>query len=158
MKRWHVWATLALTSAAVLLISADKSEQTRAEEAATAFMKAVQHKNLDDLLAAVDVPWFHDGKVVIYDVADLRREFEHLFQKRMTSDNTLRFTLRKTVPYKELREKIDPEERKLAEQVLTPQDWLSLVEILHSETGQRETVVVFVRQRGGQAKVVGLKN
>ena len=98
MVRWHGWAALAMASAAVLLISADKSEQAQAEEAAAAFMKAVQNKNLDDLLAVVDVPWFHDGKVVIHEVADLRREFEHLFQKRMTTENALRITLRKTDP------------------------------------------------------------
>lgn len=158
MKWRHSGTVLAAASLAGWLLAADPSPQQRANEAVTAFMKAVQLKNLDDLLAVVAVPWFHDGKVVIHELADLRREFEHLFQKRMSVDNVLRFSIRKTVPYQALRDQIDPDERKLAEQVLTPQDWLSLVDIHHSETGQRESVVVFVRWRDGQARVVGLKN
>lgn len=157
--KWRFSRTvLAAASLAGWLLAAEPSPQQRASEAVTAFMKAVQFKNLDDLLAVVAVPWFHDGKVIIHDLADLRREFDHLFQKRLSTENTLRFTIRKTVPYRELRDQIDPDDRKLAEQVLTPQDWLSLVDILHSETGQRESVVVFVRWRDGQAKIVGLKN
>ncbi|HMP04541.1 MAG TPA: hypothetical protein PKD86_03545 [Gemmatales bacterium] len=158
MQRFCLWATLWLLLACPALWSGADPDLTRAEEAAHTFMTAVQHKNLDDLQACVDVPWFHDGKVIIHDKKDLAREFDHLFQKRMGPANSMRFQLIKTVRYAAVVEKVDPEERKLAEQVITPRDFLCLVQIQHAETQERETVAVFIRQRDGQTKIVGLKN
>ncbi len=129
----------------------------QAKAAAEAFMKGFQLLNLDDILKTVDVPWFHDGKTVIYETKELEADFGKLLE-RYRGTPKVKYELTKQHAYGAARDKLEPSKRKLVDEVLTEKDFLQVVQLTNPDTGKKETVILFVRVKDGKAKVVGLEN
>jgi hypothetical protein len=124
------------------------------------FYDAFDQRDLEGLLALVDVPWYHDGKAVLHDKAEIHAEFKSLLEKRRDVKIRKIPDIKAVLPYSAVRERTDPNERKWLDQVIQDQDLLVLV-MLKPEAGKIgtiENVVALVKIRGGIAKVVGLKN
>lgn len=133
------------------------SSAAKATAAAEAFLRGFQFLNLDDIMKSVDVPWFHDGKTVIHDRKELEDEFARLLD-RYRGTPKMQFELKKQMTYGSLRDSLEPEERKLVDEVLRPEDFVQLVRLKNPQTNKGESIVLFVRGKEGEFKVVGLKN
>lgn len=134
----------------------DHSADDRVREAAQRFMSAFKSKDVAAIVKAAAVPWFHDGKRIIKNHDELAKEFQQLFDKK-TDFSSLRFEIRHVVSYRTIREKTPPEERKLLDQVVTADDWAVLLSMERPER-KKETIVLLVRSRGGETKVVGIND
>ncbi len=149
-----VWlvATLAVLSTSQVLIAEDKPDDL-AKEVVGQFMKALRGNNLEAVLEAADVPWFHDGKKIIKDRDELKKEFKELLDKKDLK--ALKFEIKRVVPYKDVRDQTNEEEQKLLDEVLdrSKDDRVLLVEI-----DGKERVALMVRVREGRAVLVGLRD
>jgi WD40 repeat protein len=129
-----------------------------AKDTATAFVKAVNAKDLKALLPLCDVPWFDanddDGDRIIAKRADLNKDWEKKLAKVNTGPKaTIR--VKEIWTYEKARKTADDEKRrKLLDQVLAKEDRVVHVEV--EERGRRFQVTVLVRLRGGKGKVVGI--
>lgn len=123
----------------------------------TQFLNAVQSGSLDDVLPHIDVPWFMDGKLVITDPEELKNEFHGLLTRRKGKPRAT-CTVKRDLPYGEVRTRFEDVERRMLDRVLVETDRMFLVAIDNGKDPRPETVVVFVRVRDGQARVVGIKN
>ena len=107
------------------------------------------------MLKTVEVPWFHKGDEIIKGREELRKEFESLFAKRDFKD--LKFEIKKTAAYSSVRDKTMGEERKLLDEVLSGDDRVVLLEIETEKKG-KEKLILLVKLKDGQGKVVGIKD
>jgi hypothetical protein len=153
-KRFIPTLALCLLALPLALADEDKSDKS-SREVVDQFMKATQKSDLGAVLKVVDVPWFHQGDRVIEKRDDLQKEFDLLFKKKNFAD--LKFELKRLVPYSEVRSKSMPEERQLLDAVLTANDRVALVQVDTEKKG-KENIVLLVRLKDGQAKVVGIKD
>ncbi len=131
-----------------------------ARELVGQFMKAMQRRNLDDIMALVDVPWCHDMKTTIYDRKELEVDFSRLLEKHRDRPS-IHFEVRPAYPYQDIREKLSETERKDLDKVMRPTDHVVLVYVKNpspTAKAEQEVVVLFVRHRQGECKIVGLKN
>ncbi len=149
-----VWlvATLIVLSTSQVLIAEDKPDDL-AKEVVGQFMKALRGNNLEAVLEAADVPWFHDGKKIIKDREELKKEFKELLDKKDLK--ALKFEIKRVIAYKEVRDQTNEEERMLLDEVLdrSKEDRVLLVEI-----DGKERVALMVRIREGRAVLVGLRD
>jgi hypothetical protein len=133
-------------------------EKDPAEAVVTTFMTAFKDKQLDPLMATVAVPWFHNGKTILRDQPAVRQAFETLFAKQKDTSKIV-FAIKKVVPYETIRDAMNDEERGQLDQVMGASDRAVLL-VMANPARQKppETVVVLVRVKDGQGKVVGIKN
>jgi hypothetical protein len=120
------------------------------------FFRARERRNLDDLMKTVDVPWYHDGKSVITDRKELAQEFHGLLARKGQSKAD--YQVRRLLPYRLLKDRFTADERRMIDSVLTDEDRIALVTVRPAGTDQESTMLLFVRLRNGQAKVVGIRN
>ena len=126
----------------------------------TQFMKAMQLRNLDDIMTMVDVPWCHDMKTTIYDRKELELDFHRLLEKHRNRP-TMQYDVRPAYAYADVREKLPDQERKDIDKVIRPTDYIVLVYVktpAPAAQTEQEIVVFFVRHRNNEFTVVGLKN
>jgi hypothetical protein len=153
------------TAAAMLLLSsfagpsqADDSTDKLAKDAVEQILKAYKASDINAIMEAVEVPWFHNGKEVIKDREQLKREF-HKELSREKDRAALQHKITDCVSYKTVRDKLRDEERKLADEVVKEDDRVLLVRIGKDVAkDQGDKVAFLVRIRDGKAKVVGLKD
>jgi hypothetical protein len=139
---------------------AAKKLQQLAKDAAVKFYESFEGRDLDRLLAIVDAPWYHDGKAVLADKADIAYEFKTLLEKRRSLTIRKVPDVKAVLAYGMVRARTDEKDRKMLDQVIREDDFLVLV-MLKPEMGKpgaTENVVVIVKVRDGIAKVVGVKN
>jgi hypothetical protein len=139
---------------------ARKKLEKLASEAVVKFYEAFEGRDLDALLIAVETPWFHDGKTVLSTKEDVRNEFKVLLAKRRDVKQRKVADVKAVFDYGAVRQRTDPADRRLLDQVVKEDDQLVLV-VLKPEPGKpgtTENVVVLVKIREGVAKVVGVKN
>jgi hypothetical protein len=150
--------TLILVPAA---LAGDAPDDVPAKEAVHRFMRAFRSTKIDELMATVDVPWFHNSKKLIRDRDELKQEFEQLFERDPDRD-TISFIIARAATYRTIRGQVNAAERKLLDEVLGPDDWVVLI-VIHREDKarkerRRESVAILVRVRAGQTAVVGLRS
>lgn len=139
---------------------ARKKIEKLATDVVVKFYEAFESRDLDALIATVEVPWFHDGKTLLLTKDDIRAEFKALLAKRREVKERKVPDVKAVLTYGSVRQRTDPADRKLLDQVLQEDDNLALV-ILKPEpgkTGTTENVVVLVKVKDGVAKIVGVKN
>jgi hypothetical protein len=159
MKRMVVAGLIAILSLAATLaqVRADDADRL-AKKAVEEILKAYKASDIEAIMEAVDVPWFHDGKEVLKEREQLKREF-HKELGREKDRAALQHRITDCVAYKTVRDKLREEERKLADEVVTGDDRVLVVRIGKVVTGdQGDKVAFLVRIRDGKAKVVGLKD
>ena len=136
-------------------LPAKDAPEEEARHLVGSFMQALKASDLDGLLAVVDVPWFHDGKRILNDRADLKAEFKQLLEKKKDL-SALTFDIKQLTPYRTLRPKTNVEERKLLDEVITPDDYVALLRV--EVKTKVEHVVLAIRRRDCVVKIVGIKN
>lgn len=134
----------------------DVDPDTPARAVVQQFLRFRQDLNQDDLMTTVDVPWYHDGKSVITDRAELAAEFKALLIR--PNQEKVSFEIRRLMPYRAVQEKFTEDERRMADRVLQPEDRVALIVVRPVSTDTERKILLFVRMRDGQAKVVGLMN
>jgi hypothetical protein len=151
-------------SAALLVVvflpplHADDSPDMLAKAAVEQLLKAFKASDINAIMEAVDTPWFHNGKELIKEREQLKREF-HKELSRDKDRAGLQHKITDNVTYKSVREKLREEERKLADEAIKEDDRVLLVRIGKDVSGdQGDKVAFLVRIRDGKAKVVGLKD
>jgi hypothetical protein len=151
------WIALAWLAASAPLLAADSPDML-AKKAVEQLLKAYKASDINGIMEAVDIPWFHNAKEVIKDREPLKREF-HKELGREKDRAALKHVIDNVVSYKSVREKLREEERKLADEVIQPDDRVLLVRIgKEVDGGQGDKVAFLVRIKEGKAKVVGLKD
>jgi hypothetical protein len=123
------------------------------------FYESFENRDLDAVLATIDAPWYHDGKAVLHSKDEVRAEFKALLEKRRDVKGRKVADVKGAHCYHTVRDRINPNERKLLDQVVKDDDYLVLV-VLRAENNSKanENVVVLVRVKDGAAKVLGVKN
>ena len=139
---------------------ARKKIEKLATDVVVKFYEAFESRDLDALIAMVEVPWFHDGKTILLTKDDIRSEFKALLAKRRDVKERKVPDVKAVLTYGSVRQRTDPSDRKLLDQVLREDDNLALVMLKPEpgKTGTTENVVVLVKIKDGVAKVVGVKN
>ena len=133
--------------------AADPNDEL-ARQAVQRFMAAVRNEDLDDLDKAIAVPWFHNGKGLLRQRSDVRKEFEQVFLKR--DFTTVNYQISLLVRYESVRDRLSDEYRKLLDQAIQANDRVAMLKV--TQAGMpKESVVLFIRLRNGKARVVGLQ-
>ncbi len=168
-RRLTVFPALLFLAAAPLVARTDPPNAASndvdrtAREAADRFLQAVYGRDLEQLMAQVAVPWFHDGKTVLTERADVEQEFKQMQDKRRNDPSVPRWEVRTVIPYRAVRDQTAPAERRMLDQVLSPDDRLVLVHLQRPKAKgadappPEETVVLLVKVQGGKALIAGLK-
>lgn len=135
--------------------------QDRAEEAVkqtvTKFMDAVKAKDIDAIMKLVAVPWYHDGKEVTRDLDKLKDHFKEIERKDFTG---LTFQINDVFTYPKFLDahgaRLKEEDRKLLEQVVGKEDYVVLVTVEVKD--KKDRVMLLVRSRKGETKLIGLRD
>ncbi len=129
-------------------------------QAAVKFYNLFEGRDLEALLTIVDTPWYHDGKSILHSKTEIQSEFKALLDKRRDVKTRKVPDVKTVLAYGSVRERTDPQERKLLDQVLKETDYLVLVMLKPEQgaAGVTENVVLLVKYKDNVAKVIGVKN
>jgi hypothetical protein len=164
---------LALAAAGLLVAAggagaeqpADKNVEL-AKKAVDAFAKGVIAKDINALMKVVDVPWCDNLNLetskLILKSEELKKRLEKLIGGSSKIPEKVVLEFKTVLTYEKVLEKfgkaLSAEERKVLDEVLKKTDYVMHVEI-RSPEGEVLTAMSFlVGIRGGQAKVVGLRD
>lgn len=137
------------------IVAADKADD-QAKEAVEQFAKALVGKDVDGLMKVVDVPWCMEGKRLIKDRDELKKEFIKLLDAKDFSKDKVAIKLVAPLPKFEeaVGKKLPDDHRKMFEEVLGKDHRMVLIEV---EQGERKGKgVIAVRLQDGKARVVGI--
>jgi len=137
---------------------AEDATDKLARQAVEQFIVAYRTSDIKGMMEAVETPWFHNAKEVIQTREQLQREF-HKELGRDKDRANLKHIITQVVTYKSVREKLREEERKLADEVIGPEDRVALARLgKEVDGGQGDKVAFLVRIRDGKARVVGIRD
>lgn len=120
------------------------------------FLRARQANNLDEIMKTVAVPWYLDGKSVLMDLKELEAEFRALVLRK--NQQKVEFEVKLIVPYKVMVSKFREDERRMTDQVMAPDDRVAIIAVRPVGSNKEDTLLLFIRIRDGQAKMVGIMN
>lgn len=133
----------------------DSEADKQAKQAVDKFFAALKAKDIDAVMKTVDVPWFHDGRRILRDAKDLKAELEQLLKSKDLTN--LSYEIRQVISYAEVRGDLDDTTRNLGDEVLDKaQD--DRVVLLSVKNPKPEKLILLVRIRKGEARIVGLQN
>jgi hypothetical protein len=140
----------ALAAARPCRADSDKADAL-AREAVEQFTKAVKAEDVDAVMKLVDVPFFFDGKRVIKDRDELRKEFTDAFDEKDLTQISVE--IKEIHAFEAIEEKLKENDREMLKEVLAKGDRVVVLEV-----DSKEKVGLAVRIRDGQAKIVGLRD
>lgn len=135
------------------LPAADKAED-QAKKVVGEFVTAVRGKDIDGLMKVVDVPWFHDGKKVIRERDELKKEFQEIFKKKDFATAT--YEVKEINRFGDVQGELNEQQRELLKGVMEKDDLVVTITLALGE--KKDDVHLGVRFRKGEAKIVGLKD
>lgn len=127
----------------------DKADE-QAKQVAEQFFKAARAKDVVAIEKMTDVPWLHDFKYIVKKSDDLKRRFPVTANDFAEKSLELKEILSYTQFLEKYKEKLGEERSKMLSEVLSKGDRL-----LFFPDGKK-TIIMLVRIRDGQAKIVGL--
>jgi hypothetical protein len=133
-----------------------KDPDAQAKAVLLQFLQARQAKNLDALMKTVDVPWYHDGKSVMTDLKEVEAEFRSLILRK--NQPQVEFEVKHLVPYRVMVSLFKEHERRMTDQVLSPEDRVAIIAVRTVGSNKEEKLLLFIRLRDGQAKMAGIMN
>lgn len=133
------------------IIAQESSAKQKAKDVVGQFLKALQAKDVEQMLKFADVPWLAENQQVVKDAKELRKLWRGRLEKPKASKEE--FNVVNALPYSQVKGWIKEEpSRKLLDQIMGEKGWVAYINIKNPPFSAR---YVLVRERAGNTKVIG---
>lgn len=129
----------------------DEKRDAKASAAVEQFLRSLRAKDLDSLMKVLDVPFFLDGRKIVTDRAELRKEFSELLADKDFSK--LVWKIKEVKTHEEMKGKLAKKDAQMLKDIVQNDDL-----VVHVILNERDGALLFVRFRAGRVQIVGLRD
>lgn len=134
---------------------ADKKKEVqvdnRTKKVVAPFLGGLRTKDVEVMLKVADVPWYHNGKKVIRNRDDLKKELQEVVKRDF---NMAGFYYKALNRFADVMGELTDEQRALAKGVVDPEDTVVTIQVYLPKNV--EQIIHLVLRRNGELKVIGV--